>query len=171
MVVPQVELETFLGLAKQAVGYDTARPADASTQKLTDHTKFLSALSCFHNIDETQRPVKEILRDSASLCAHLSFTFAFGGSREVIFKSMERSGLKHTVADGLTGMQLAIVSGNLQEWKTSTLECCTQDGDFELRLLYDKVLLIFEKLGFKELWHDVRKQAHKDKTFYLERKS
>lgn len=169
--IPNIDMGKFLTLSKQALGYDVSRTADGSTQKLADGAKFLSALSCFHNSSQSKRLVRDIIRDSASLCAHLSFTLAFIADRDVIFKSMERSGLKHTVADTPIGLQVAIVSGTLQEWKIATLECCTTDVDFGIRLLFDKVVLLFEHLGFREIWHDTKKNMCSDRTFHLERRS
>lgn len=167
---PSIDLPQFLHVANQAIGYDPARAIDSTSRSLSDYEKFISAISCFHDDANIKRPVSEVVADSASICSHLNFSMLFAADRETIFKSMERSGLAHTVADNLTGAQLAIVSGTLQQWKTATLECCTQDASYNLRLLYDKVLVIFESNGLKLVWNNIRKKSMKDQTFYLEAK-
>lgn len=167
---PDIDMSQFLHLTATAIGYDPARAIDNTSRLMSDTEKFISALSCFHNEENINRPVGETISDSASICSHLNYSMLFVADRETIFKSMERSGLQHTVADGLTGAQLAFVSGSLQQWKTATLECCNDTASYNLRLLFDKVMLMFESIGLKLVWNNIRKKSMKDKTFILEHK-
>lgn len=162
-----VRLEGFLSVAEKAIGYTVTKPADNST-KPQPHERFLSALACFHDQGNVQLPLRKILNESRSLCDHLSYGFLFAADLDTILKSMERSGLKHTLATGLTGVQLAMVSGTLSQWTHAVVECCNSLSTFNLRLTYNKALFELEKLGIK---FEFKRKTHNDQTILLEHKT
>lgn len=83
---------------------------------------------------------------------------------------MERTELRHTVAQDFDDLQLTVISGNLHQWKCGILECAHPDVSHELRLLYDGFFLYFQKCGLGELWFDIKTTKAPNKTFYLEKK-
>lgn len=167
IITPHIDFATLLDASSKALGYDIARAVDRHGKHAQDVVKLLGVLSCFHEQENVERPLKSLIKEATSLCEHASYTMLFICSREVILKSMERTRLYHTIAEGLYRNQLAVVSGTLSMWRDSVVEC-TNSADHELRLLYDKVTLILEKQGIKDFW---RKRQHNDKqTFYLEHK-
>ncbi len=83
---------------------------------------------------------------------------------------MERTDLKVSMTSSIDGERISIVSGSLKAWFTATLTCCTDRQPYNLRVLFDKVVVFFEKLGLSELWCKNRKRTLPDQTFLLEYK-
>lgn len=164
---PDIDIALFLQTVKKAIGYDPAKPINRGTKKFGEFERFIAMLSCFHSPEITERPTAAIRR-SGSLCAHISFSFLVAATPTTISKSAERSGLKHTITEQLDETCLAVVSGTLKEWIDATIECTTDDVDFNLRFLYDQVFLIFKKLKLKEFWWDTTTRKADDGTFHIE---
>lgn len=163
-----IDSHQFLAVTAKALGYSPAKASDQTTRRLSDFERFLSILACYENPDAINRPVGETISNSASLCAHLHFSFLYAASHDTIFESMSCTRLQHVVARGITGVQLAYVSGTLDEWKTAIIECCTLAASFHVRSLYGKVLLALEKAGVIIPLSDYKKRSSNDGSFYLE---
>lgn len=169
LIKPDIDIDLFLRTTKQAIGLNPSTSIDRGTKKFSEYEKFIAMLSSFHSEQAAQRPA-EAIRRGASLYAHLNFGFMFGCTQRTILKSAERTRLSHTITEQLDEMVLALVSGDLGAWIDATIECTTEDQDFNLRLLYDKVFLAFRKLKLTEFWWDTVTAKHDDGTFRIEAK-
>lgn len=49
---------------------------------------------------------------------------------------------------------LAVISGTLQQWRTSIINCLTEKEDDPLREFFSQSLLLFEKMGLGKLWEN-----------------
>lgn len=166
IIVPDIDFDTFLATASKAIGQNISTTIDKSNKKISPIYRFLISLSEFQTND---RPSVQILRDTASLYAHISLTFLFIAPLDVIMISMSRTRLKHTLAEGMGRTQIAVVSGTLDEWKAACLECCSQTFGQDVQEFYNQVVIRFEELGIKELWSDTKK-TKKGNLFLLEKK-
>lgn len=164
---PDVQIDDFLSVAEKALGCSLTKPINngpGASANISE--RFLCALACFQEQSNSNKPIKEILKSNPSLTAHLHYTFLVCASKDTVFKSMERSSLKHTVADDMTGIQLAVVSGTLAQWIAAIVEN-TSSGDYTLTLLFNKVLFELEAHGLR---FDLRRTAQKDGTLRIEEK-
>lgn len=169
IITPNIDIKSFIKATHEALGINPLSGIDQSTRAFTNDAKFLAGLAAFHNHINLKTPITAI-RDAASLCSHLSYTFVIAAPKSVILKSMERTDLHHTIAEGFEELQLVVISGTLKQWKLGTLECCHPDVNHELRLLYDGVYFYFQKCGLGELWFDTKTTKGPKQTFYLEKK-
>jgi hypothetical protein len=168
IVLPSVNWPDFIKSATDALGYAPNRAADSSPRPLTDYAKFLITAASFQ--DRRVVNALDALRDSNDLLSHLAFVFNVYADQETILQIMERTRLSVTMTPAVDGERIAIVSGNLQDWYNATIICCTERQPYNLRILFDKFVLFFEKLGLGELWHSTRKRMLPDRTFLLEQK-
>lgn len=169
LISPDIDMDAFVKACSEVLNYSPLSGIDQSTRQFSDPAKFLAGLAGFHNKINTKTPISAI-RDAASLCSHLFYSFLVAATKSTILKSMERTELHHTVAEDLDDLQLTVISGTLTQWKQATLECCHADSSHQLRLLYDGFFLYFEKQGLGELWFDTLKKKAPKNTFYLEAK-
>lgn len=167
-MTPSINWGSFLKGASDATGRSIVRGVDASPRELSDPAKFLAVLSAFQ--DGNEKPL-DAIRNSASIQAALHYGFLVYADEETVFQIMERTELMVTSTSCLDGERICVVTGNLKQWVQATKECCAEHQPFNLRLLFDKVILLFDRFGLGELWHDTRRRTLPDKTFLLEQKS
>jgi hypothetical protein len=167
-MIPRVEWASLLKTAQDALGYSPVKALDACPRTLSESAKFLVVAASFQ--DRDLKDALTALRDSLDLLAHLHFAFLVYADDETVKQVMERTDLKITMTNSVDGERIAIASGNLKQWYTATLTCCTERQPYNLRVLFDKVVLFFEKAGLAELWHGSKKRALPDRTFLLEYK-
>lgn len=160
---PRVNLEAFGKAFEQAIGVAPFRNVDSHSRKFSDDAKFIAALA---------EPVDPLvaLRDSVHELNHLFYSFMVLSDLEVISEITAKSPLKAATYKVLDNSRLSIVSGSLSDWYLATLEFLSERSSFNLRHLFDSVLLAFDKLGLAEVWYEKRRRSLKDKTFLLEDK-
>lgn len=163
---PDIKISEFLRVANQALGYNVTKPVDSAKTKPHRDQEFLSALLCLYDESRVDRPLHEVMSEAISLSNHLNYTFMIAANRDTLFRSMERTSLHHTISDN-DDMALAIITGSLREWRLAMVECTSDHSHKYLRMMYDRVMLSFEKHG---LSLDLRKRGHKDGTFLIENK-
>jgi hypothetical protein len=168
IVVPNINLPQFLKLATDATGHCPNRGVDSSPRTFSDYGKFIAILAEFQ--DRRANQPLTVLRDAGSLLHHLSYSFGVYADTETIFQIKERTDLHIVSTESLDGERIVLVSGTLREWRDATIECCQERQPFNLRLLFDKVVLLFDKFGLGELWDTLRKRPLADHTFLLEDK-
>jgi len=112
-------------------------------------------------------PPKQLLSSLGALLDHLSYSFAIVGSQSLICEISLRTHLRICSAKKPQN-DFSIVSGTLSQWYAAITEFCSISASHDLRLLYDAIMLYFEKIGLKSIWRNYRKEPQKDKTFILE---
>lgn len=160
---------TFLKVAQEGTGYNPLRGVDSLGRELSDPAKFIAALSAFQDRSELERPIAAI-RESRSVQRHLFYQFLLIADADTVREALERTDINITSAPSTNGLEIALMSGTLQQWRDATLECCTQTAPYNLRFAFDGVVIHFERLGLQDLWHDWRKRALPDQTFLIEHK-
>jgi len=138
------------------------RSVDSHSRKFSDAARFIAAMA------EPTNPLTA-LRDAVHELHHLSYSFMVLSDLEVISQISGKSDLKVASYESRLG-RLSIVSGSLSDWYVATLEFCSEKASFEVRHLFDLVLIQFDKLGLAEVWHEKRRRVLKDQTFLLEDK-
>ena len=159
IILPDINIDNVLSAAKHAVG-NVSRVADKSTRPLNVYERYLSALSCLQNKDsDLTHSIQNV-----SVQKHLSFAFLIFEDEDTISKSMEFSGLSHSVFDTKKKrVKMAIVSGTLAEFRDAIPDCSAIP---DLAELYDQIYLAFEAAGFRQVFNF--KKTQQGHTFKLE---
>jgi len=104
------------------------------------------------------------LEDPGHVLKHISYTFLIVCNSDVILELVRTSNLVVDFTKTVQDDKLAIVTGNLQNWKDviiNDVEC--------LRPVLNKVMILLELEGFDKLWLGYRKKLTDDNTFKLVR--
>lgn len=162
---PEVNWGEFLEVTKRALGYSVASQLDAENANKWDAASYLCALS---EIWEPGLRTKEAQRKAGSLLQHLYLSVLTTGSRSLALELAEETDLatksQFTVHDEFL---LIVASGNLQQWRTSIINCSTGRESHSLRLFMNAALKIFEGEGLGELWAAFSKKDLPDTTQLL----
>ena len=156
---------SYLAACEKGLGFSPADIVDKSGRKWGDYAKYLISISV---LGGDAGDAVSLIQSACSYGSHLHFSFLVRADYPTLFSVMSKTKLKVTCNMAVDGTVLAVISGTLLDWKTATLDCCQEKQPFTLRLLFDKVYLLFEKLGLVEYWSDCKTKAHTDKTFLLE---
>lgn len=159
----KIDMDTLLATAKQLLGRSPSRKLDSQGKSIDNASGYLTILAALKNEDIDQNTV---LEDPGHLLAHCYFTFMIACDNITILELMEKSRLVIQKIEVRNGC-LAIVAGTLEQWRTAIINCCSEQSDFNLRLLFDKILLIFESEGLGKLWSRYGKKTLADQTFKL----
>lgn len=165
----QIDWNIFLNACIEALDVSPLKGVDSSSREFSEPAKLLASLSAFHSRLDSQDPIKAI-RDAGSLLKHLSYMFLVYCDQGLISDIREKTQLNVTSTTAPDGARVAVVSGNLFDYRTAVLECCVPESSFDIRYLFDCFMLFFEHIGLGDLWYDRRKKSHPDKTFLLEYK-
>lgn len=166
---PVIDLGTFVTTVHKVQGESPARGVDSSKRKLSEPAKFLATLAAFHSIADSD-PIAA-LRECGSLCSHIEYTFLIALDEPTLIQLMERGDFKITVSDRKTeNVRLAVLTGNLNDFRSASLENCRPEAPPDLRSLFTLFIAFFDKAGFKELWSDASRKLAKDGTLFLELK-
>lgn len=164
---PNPNWSNYLAACEKGLGFSPTDIVDDSGRKWSDPAKYLISISV---LGGDGGEAISLIQSSCSYGAHLHFSFLIRADAPTFFSLMSKTKLKVTPNTAVDGSMFGIVSGTLLDWKTATLDCCQEKQPFTLRLLFDKIYLLFEKLGLVEYWSDCKTKAHNDKTFLLEYK-
>lgn len=156
--ISQINLDQLKSLTSERITY----PVERSTSKTPLLNQYLSALSCFQNPENETKSVQELIKNSASLSRLIHIIIGVEADEQLIIKSIKATQLNHVSNESLT-----LISGTLQEWKVATLECCSRHQDPRLLELYNKIVILFERMGLRDIWYDTTKEASTDGNFYL----
>lgn len=169
LATPNFDWNMFLHVTQPILGYAPSGIADASPRNLSDHATILSALESFR--DRDVRDAISAIRESEYVQGLLGYAFLIGCPSTSLLEIYEYNLRLHiTTPIGMTtGQQvLAVVYGALDDWKQAVIMGCSDGSSQDVRLLFGKIYLHFEKLGLGEIWSKYNRVAHKDKTFLLE---
>jgi hypothetical protein len=165
-----ISIENLIRGSKEHIGYSPLTGVDRLHRNLSPHARYIAGIAGFHNRQDADRPLAA-LRDARSILTHLHFGFLIECDAELILNIRERTNLDVTCSEGGSdGERVAVMSGTLDKYRQSAIECCTLTSPFELIFLFDQLILFFEKVGLGDIWFDYRKITQRDNTFYLEHK-
>lgn len=163
-----IDWNQYLMAAKQILGRSVSQQLDTIGMKLDSLASFVATLGAFR---EPNAKPSEILSDPGSLLKHVSLGFLILASNECLFEVMEETSLNLLSTDSrVKNTRLAVLTGNLEEWRTSIINGSSNNCGYECRLLMDKCLLHFELIGLGGVWSNYRKKILNDKTFQLTEK-
>ncbi len=159
---PQINLQMFLHLSQEMLGYSPARTADAINLKGPAH--LMACLASFRdqkaNITvKGTRDIYELLHFGVLIAADErdmpSILEALGGMPFALTETLMR------------GLLCIYASGSLNQWRIAIARGCKPNQTTQVRICFDKLFLAFVDLGLSDAFNLSKKTAP-DHTFYLE---
>lgn len=160
---PSIDFAQLLATSHEMFGYSPAAASDASQKQLSDSERFLSCLAA---MKDRNAPVSL----SPHLLTHVSFSVLVVTNERDLIDALEYcSSMPFTVADTVVrGIQAAVITGTLSQWRTAVLSGCHQGVEPTVRFLFNEILAIFEANNLA-VWSDcTRKNSRDDGTLFLE---
>ena len=152
----QVNWVSYLKSASDYLERSLTSSLDSRGDSVGDIRSFLCTLG---ELIRPNSPPEYVIKNAGSLLRHIHYSFMVIDGP--VFDLLERTGLNITVAD-----QVAIVSGNLGQWRSALIDGMSIGCKKPLRLFCDWCYLYFKKEGFSDLWSN-KINKHKDGTFYI----
>lgn len=153
---PKIDFNNLFLATSQALGRSITKEIDSISRELPDGEKLILALDSF------SKATNELF--------FLHYTFLCYCDKETAYRVREWTKLDVASQTSLDGEIIFFATGSLETWRQAIEACCSEKSDFNLRLLFDKILLIFEKEGLSSVWATKRKRTLRDKTFLIEDK-
>ena len=167
---PKIDLEIFYEIAYRITGRPVTKAIDKSMIPQTEPAKFISALAEFSDPEKDYKATYNVQTAKNELF-FLYYVLVCYTTPETCKHIREWTKLDVTSQMSRTGAATVfLLGGNLCEWVRATTKCCSASAGFDLRLLFDRILLIFEGEGLGGLWFGQRKTTLPDETFLLEDK-
>jgi len=159
---PAIDFTKFIGLSHKMLGYSPASTVDASRKKLSDAERFLSCLAA---MKDGNAPVSL----SPHLLTHVSFSVLLAASERDMLDILEYCASMPFVATDTVarGVQATVVTGTLAQWRDAVISGCQPDVESSVRVLFNKILSIFESACLN-VWTDCERRPAQDNTLLLE---
>ncbi len=159
---PSIDFTKFLGLSHKMFGYSPAKSADSSRRQLSDSERFLSCLAALY---DQQAPVSL----PPHLLSHVSFSvLLIASDRDLLDALQYCAGMPFVAADTIArGVQAAVVTGTLAQWRDAVISGCQAKVEPTVRILFNKILGIFESNNLR-VWNDCTRKQSTDNTLLLE---
>lgn len=160
-----VDWSNYLSLSKKVLGYSVSDALDAKGMPL-DLAGFIITIN--EILVEGMNPVT-VLREAGALLQHASASFFIIAPERVMIDLLQEGRVYvSSVYIEKAGLRVAVVSGNLEQWKQTIIHCSSDRIPPGLRLLVNKFMMHFEKMGLSQIWsHFSKAPLDNNTTFKL----
>lgn len=159
----KIDWNIYLVTMKKLLGRNVTDQLDLQKIRPDNLAAYIVTLGSM--LDSELKP-NEILSDAGALLQHGSQGFLMILDTDLLVEVFQTFPLN--IISIVSGrLRLAIVSGNLEQWRSSIINGCSVTSDSELRSLLGTCMIHMEKSGLAPLWWNYTKQSMKDKTFAL----
>ena len=77
------------------------------------------------------------------------------------------SGMPFVVTDTqMRGVQLAVITGNLAQWRDAVKTGCARESEFNIRACFNRLMDVFKAVGL-DVWKECESHPLPDRTLYL----
>lgn len=160
-----IDWDLFLQLSQSCLKRDVTHSLDGKNKSVGDYPSFISALG---ELEIPDSDPDKVLLEPGALLKHLFFGFFVVAPTDDINVIRLKSDLGIATAKlQLPGYSVAIITGTLEEWRTAVINCCIERVSSSIRLIFNEILMHFERIGLHRIWLDYSKVKSKDNTFYL----
>jgi hypothetical protein len=165
-LVGQVAFDTraFYGDLSVALGREVTAPIDSVNADATEPSSLLVAIC--EMLNQGQNYYK-ILKNPGSATHHLFFVFFAAAVRDHSSEFAQHTNLKCHCVLAKHNIYIHLISGTLEEWRSTVINCSSEVVDCNFRALINQFMLEFESLGLKDLWFAYSKQQLPDSTIKL----
>ena len=157
----------MLQVLTQIHGVSPVALLDKSSRDFTDDAKALVRLSCAENPDHPN--AVKALQNSHPVQRHFHYSFMVVSSPN-IFEDvlLLNTGLAISLAHHDFDRPVWFISGTLADWRDAMTVGCSEANSTDIRLVFNKLSLWFEKYGLGEVWAAYHRVTLKDGTFRLD---
>lgn len=161
----QVDWGNYLSIAKQAIGRSISQGIDSHKMAADTLAAFVCTLDDF--LDSASDPI-DSLRRAGVLLDHIHYSFLVVADTSTFYYLMQNTNLRINITPSqVFDVSAGIVSGSLLKLREAVLNLLSGRESRNVRVFLDKVMLILEHEGFKEIFSDYKKQMLPDKSFKL----
>jgi hypothetical protein len=160
----KIDIETFLAAAKKILDRNISQSLDKTRKDIDNTAGYLTLLAGMRDQNVQQ---SKILEDPGYLLEHVFYSFLVVCDQETLNDIREQTKLSVSCSPGNRNLFLVILSGSLDLWRSAIINSCSDIASFNLRYLFDKILLLFEYEGLSKIWSKYSKKNLSDKTFKL----
>lgn len=153
VISSQVDWNNLLLLASKGLGRSLTKSVDSHQWQLTQARSGIAALGEFQQADSN---ATSVLRDPGSLLRHFSYSFFVYATRDVLYEVALDGNLFVLDCDR---DNLAIVSANLEDWRTTIIKFCSDRATPIQREFHYRVLEAFDKLGLSMLFDNYSRKT------------
>jgi hypothetical protein len=151
----------FLPLLQKVLKRNVARGLDARKMAF----EYLSTIGEFHQIGTDPLQAH---RDAGSQLRHLHFSFLVVTVESYLQEIAMEGLLGITLADAPPrGLDVAIMSGNLEQWRTTIINGCSDRAIDEVREFCTKILAAFDLLGYTRVFEAYTRKQKSDGLLLL----
>ena len=145
---PAIDFRTFIGLSHKVLGRSPAAPSDACRRELSDAERFLSCLAAM-------RDERASVGLSPHLLKHVSFSAFIGADERDMLEVLQLcAGMPFVAVETIVrGVQAAVVTGTLDQWKDAVVSGCSKSIDSSVRHCFNKLHGLFIAAGLN-VWGD-----------------
>jgi len=149
------DLETYLPIARQALGRGLSGTADAA--QLSDE---LRNMMC----------VAALTGDDVTFVEHLYFAaYLVAADERDMPEIIQIASMPHVTTNSATrGVQVSIISGPLTSWAPALLRGCRPDASVEARRVFNLIHKDLDRRSLCGILEGVRRRPRNDETFLLE---
>lgn len=155
----------YLTMMQKATGISLTRSLDRANMPADNLAAFIVTLN---ELKGDVDSALDALRNSGPFLHHLSVSFVVIAESQTMRDLLEGVDLHVTIGETLkSGVEIAVVSGNLSQWRNAVIDGCSEGTSYGLRALMGKCMLYFEQAGLHHLWAFFKKTTMHDSTFKL----
>lgn len=161
LAITNVDWATYIDFIKESLGYSPVKGLDTLGLDIKFPQAFLATL------DFSDDPLNYLrTRQRHPGFYHVCVAFIALLDKDILYHLYKETEIKISAHDAHRD-QVCILSESMSEWYEIIYMGCLSDKPFEVRLVLNRILLLFERMGFHDIWGGFEKIYLKDKTFIL----
>ena len=116
----------------------------------------------------TNDPLKDLRLAAKRSLGHVHLTFAMNVELDIM-KFLVDSKITTSLEATNNDSYFMICTGSLDTWIEAAYDASQERQEYELRYLFNKIIIYFDNIGLKQIMNNYDKKPLKDKTFSLKR--
>jgi len=155
--------ETLIQYCNEYLGYSPTRGLDKNNLDMETPSSYLACL------DLSNEPLKALSQGVFSkIFKHVSCSFIGLVSNRILQEIQKHADLEISLKySDQEEAYVAIFTGDMRQWYMACVSLCQNAVNKDARLLFNIVLIYFEKAGYRGLWANYNKIYLKDESFIL----
>jgi hypothetical protein len=161
----KVDWQTVLKVSTQGLGRNITASVDARRIPCNSLKAFLMCLGEFYGPNSD--PIRHA-REAGMALRQISIGIMVATSTEFLYEiAVGGSGLAILEADHDRPYTVALISGNLENWRNTIINGCAIGASYALRLFCNKVVAQFDKMDLGIIFDNYARRTQQDQTFAL----
>lgn len=161
----KIDWANYLLLCKTALGRSVSQGVDKLKKPIGSLADFVCTLD---ELEHNWSDVITSLRECSHYLEHLSFTFLIVAEINLIYSLIRKSKLVITeTATAKHPFHLAIISGNLAQWREAILNNSYSNDDNFLLQLMNRIVEEFDKKGLSQVFSGYQRNPTGNNTFLM----